>query len=172
MRKARYARYVRQKNRVLFLDIDGPMIPLRSYDMPGQTRPVVTKFDSSAVGMVNRACFKTGRQIVLHTSWIRTNFWKPGIDGPGDVHDHCIEQGIKAELFHEDAYCNRDISWRYDRVDEWLSRHPEVDDYVILDDVACDPLWNKKRHLLLIDESDGILMKDYHKLLDGTWRVA
>jgi hypothetical protein len=163
------ARYRRNPNRVLFLDIDGPMIPIRAYTMPGQTRPIVTKFDPCAVGFVNRACFKQGRQIVLHTSWIRTGFWKPNIDGPGDVHDHCISQGIEAELFHEDAYCNREIHWRYDRIDEWLSRHPEVDDYVILDDVNCPDEWDKKAHLLLVDEGNGLLMSDFNKMQDGTW---
>lgn len=158
-------------NRVLFLDIDGPMIPYRAYLMPGQTKPIVTKFDPCAVGLVNNACQKQGRQIVLHTSWIRTGFWKPDVSGEGDVLDHCVREGIHPSFFHEDAYCNRDISWRYDRIDEWLSRHKEVDDYVILDDEPCDTDWKRKKHLLLISSDDGISLKDSSRLLDGNWRL-
>lgn len=155
--------------RILFLDIDGPLIPGRAYDMPGQTRPIVTNFDPCAVGMINNACRKQKRKIVLHTSWIRTGFWQIGVDGPGDVHDHCIAQGIDADLFHEDAYCDRDVSWRYHRISNWLGTHPEVTDYVILDDVPPDEDWPYKKHFLWIDFDNGISMKNYRQLLDGDW---
>jgi len=156
-------------DRILFLDIDGPMIPQRAYDMPNQTRPIVTIFDPCAVGMINRACNKQKRKIVLHSSWIRTKFIETYVNG--DVKEHCIAQGIEAELFHDDAYCNRDVSWRYDRVDLWLQDHPGTTDFVVLDDEKCDPLWHYKKQLLLIDFDNGMTMKDYCKLLDGNWTV-
>ena len=138
--------------------------------MPGQTKPIVTKFDPCAVGMINRACEKQDRKIVLHTSWIRTGFWRIGVDGPGDVHDHCISEGINPDYFHEDLYCNRDIHWRYDRIGEWLKRHKEVEDFVILDDTPPnDDNW--KKHLLLVNFEDGMTTKIFHKLLDGTFKV-
>lgn len=163
---------MKDPNRILFLDIDGPLIPHRAYDMPGQTRPYVTKFDPCAVGIINKACRKQGRKIVLHSSWIRTKFMTRDDLLGQDVKEHCIAQGIEAELFHEDAYCDRDTSWRYDRVLLWLNAHPEVRDFVIVDDEAPDPLWHFTKQVLLVDFENGLTMKDYYKLLDGTWRVT
>ncbi len=159
-------------SRVLFLDIDGPLIPGRAYTMPGQTKPIVTTFDPCAVGFINEACAKTNRKIVIHSSWSRTGFWKINVDGPGDVHDHCIAQGINADLFHPDTYCDRDVSWRYDRVRGWLAKHPEVTDFVVLDDEPEDLSYKGElvdKHLLLIDFEDGMTMKDFRKLRDGNW---
>lgn len=79
-------------NKVLFLDIDGVVLPGRAYNLPNQTRPIVKVFDPCAVSLLNTACKKQGRKIVLHSSWIRTKLWTVGVTGPGDVHDHCIEQ--------------------------------------------------------------------------------
>lgn len=113
-------------SKIIFLDIDGPMIPYRAMLLEGQTR-VMTLFDPVAVGMLNHLCSEHGYRIVLHTSWIR-------IMGGDVTMAHCVKQGIKAEHFHSDPYCKEDLHWRYDRVAEWLNRHPETDNYVILDD--------------------------------------
>lgn len=157
-------------NKVLFLDIDGPMIPGRAYDMAGQTRPFVTIFDPVAVSIINTACEKQNRKIVLHSSWIRTKYIERDDLCGRDVKAHCTYQGINPEHFHEDAYCDRDTSWRYDRIDMWLAAHPEVNDFVVLDDEDCDPEWKHKRHLLLVGFEDGLLMKHWRKLKDGDWR--
>jgi hypothetical protein len=157
--------------KVLFLDIDGVLLPGRAYKLPNQTRPVVTIFDPCAVSMVNEACRKQKRKIVIHSSWIRTGFWSIGKDGPGDVHDHMIDQGINPLHFHEDAYCNRDMSWRYDRIDEWLARHPEVIDFVVLDDENCPDDWKFKTHLIHTDFDEGITMKIFQRILDGTFSL-
>lgn len=154
-------------DKVLFLDIDGVVLPGRAYMLPNQSEGVVTVFDPCAVSMINKACEKQDRKIVLHTSWIRTGFWRIGVDGPGDVHEHCIAQGINPDLFHEDAYCNRDIHWRYDRVAEWLARHPEVTDFFIVDDEP-DPDDRFVGHLINTDFDEGITMKQFRRLLDGT----
>lgn len=159
-------------NRVLFLDIDGVLLPGRAYMLPNQTEPIVKIFDPCAVSMVNSACEKQDRKIVLHSSWIRTGLWKIGEDGPHDVHNHVADQGINEKHFHTDLYCNRDIRWRYNRIDEWLSRHPEVDDFLILDD---EPEERENRrydnHLILTNFDEGITMEIYHRILDGTGKI-
>lgn len=161
-------------SKVLFLDIDGVLLPGRAYLLPNQTKPMVTTFDPCAVAMLNEACRKQKRKIVLHTSWIRTGFWKIGEDGPGDVHDHCVEQGVNPDLFHEDLYCDRDLWYRYDRVSEWLSRHPEVDDFLIVDDEpenngrGLEKVEKFKDHLILTDFDEGITMPIFRRILDGT----
>lgn len=155
-------------NKILFLDIDGVVLPGRAYLLPQQTKPIVKVFDPCAVSLLNSACDKQDRKIVMHSSWIRTQYWD-NYNPAGDVITHCVEQGINKELFHpDDPYCNRDISWRYDRVDEWVGRHPEVTDFLIVDDEPCAPDYQYKNHLVLTDFDEGITLAIYHKLLDGT----
>ena len=158
--------------KILFLDIDGVVLPGRAYMLPDQTKPIVKIFDPCAVSLVNAACERTERKIVLHSSWIRTGLWKIGEDGPYDVHDHLVNQGIDPKHLYRNPYCNRDISYRYDRIAEWVTDHPEVDDFVILDDVDIENdehRWLKK-HLILTDFDEGLTLKNFYQLLEGDWR--
>lgn len=165
-------------NKIIFLDIDGPMIPGRAYFLPNQKKAeglegfagVVTEFDPCAVSILNQVCKERGWKIVIHSSWIR-------IAGGQTTLDHCVRQGILAENFHEDAICDEEENWRYTRVAKWLKEHPEVTSYVILDDEPYQadvyseyPHPSKiKRHLMLIDFNEGLLMKHYRSIRDEDW---
>lgn len=148
--------------KIIFLDIDGPMIPGRAYNMPGQTKPVVKNFDLCAVGLLNALCQNKGWRIVIHSSWLRD--W-----GEQETYDHCVEQGLKPQYFHKDAWCFGGIHWRYTRVAKWLKEHPEIKRYHILDDepysididlykaVQDNPHPDDMSdHLILVDFFDGI----------------
>lgn len=156
--------------KVIFLDIDGPMIPGRAYKMPGQTRPIVKTFDPVAVGILNHFCETFGYKIVLHSSWIR-------LFGGKETHDHCIEQGLLAENFADPAVCDTELHWRYTRVAKYLLEHSEITHYVILDDEPySDDLTTMveipptlKNHLLLVDFYDGIVGTIIDKLRTGKW---
>jgi hypothetical protein len=152
-----------EKNRVLFLDIDGPLIPGRAYMLPNQTKPIVKTFDPVAVSLINEAC-KNRRQIVVHSSWLRypENY-------EYDLVGYMVKQGINRDLFHADPLCDGLIHWRYNRIREWLARHPEVTDYVVVDDEP-DPDGHVKGHLVLVDFEDGLMMKQFRQLKDGDWR--
>lgn len=156
--------------KILFLDIDGVVLPGRAYMLPNQTKPIVKVFDPCAVAMLNQACKKQGRKIVVHSSWIR--YWD---DEELNVKDHIINQGIDPDHFHEDWSCDKNLHWRYDRVSEWLARHPEVDDYVIVDDEpenngrGLEVKERYKDHLLLTDFDEGITMKQFRRLMDGVF---
>ena len=152
-------------SRVLFLDIDGPLIPQRAYTMPGQTKPYVTKFDPCAVGFINNACRKQKRKIVLHSSWICTSFISDYIKG--DVVDHCVDQGIDKDLFHDTPYCDRDQQDRYARVIKRVN-DDSIKDFVILDDEDTQNPFLKS-HLILVDFDQGMTMKDFYRLNDGSW---
>lgn len=55
-------------SRILFLDIDGVLLPGRAYMLPNQTNnPYVTVFDPCAVSMLNDALRKQKRKIVVHS---------------------------------------------------------------------------------------------------------
>lgn len=155
------------KNQILFLDIDGPMIPYRAAWLPNQT-PVMTIFDPIAVAMINKLCEKRPElKIVLHTSWVYLN------GGKGTL-KHCIDQGIKAEYFYEpDPFVDEEIHWRYNRIAEWLERHPEVTGYVIIDDTAYEKDAGGLHHpeemnsrLVLIDYNDGITCDKYTDIME------
>lgn len=154
-------------SRVLFLDIDGVVLPGRAYMLPTQTHdPFVTVFDPCAVSMINEACRKQNRKIVLHSSWIRTKYIENYVNG--DVISHCVAQGIKREHFHDDPYCDRDEAWRWNRVSGWLDKHPEVDDFFVLDDEKCEADWRWRDHVINTDFDEGITMYVFHRILDGT----
>lgn len=167
-------------NKIIFLDIDGPMIPGRAYCLPktkqkykGVLAGVMTEFDPIAVSMLNEICELRGWEIVLHSSWIR-------IVGGQVTYDHCIKQGLISQSFHEDAWCDETEHWRYTRVAKWLSNHPEVESYVILDDEpyqadiynGCSHPGDIEKHLMLIDFEDGLLFRHYRKLRDGVWKIG
>ena len=157
-----------QKNQILFLDIDGPMIPYRASFLPGQTS-VMTKFDPIAVAMINELCVKRPHlKIVLHTSWVYIN-------GGEATLNHCVEQGILRENFYEpDPYVKEDIHWRYNRVAEWLARHPETTGYVVVDDTPYEADINGayahpqglNSRIVLIDYNVGLTTDKYYDIME------
>jgi len=149
-------------DKIIFLDIDGPMIPYRALFLPGQTTPMEL-FDPVAVSLLNNLCSSFGWKIVVHSSWI----WMLG----GDYTiNHCVKQGIKPEHFHTESYCKQDINWRYDRVAEWLNRHPEVIDYAIVDDEPFKDSLNFKYpegmslHMVLVNYYVGFTFETYNQI--------
>lgn len=160
-----------EKHKVLFLDIDGPMIPGRAYNMPTQTKDLVKTFDPCAVGLINSLCQSNKWKIVLHTSWVR-------IEGGGLTYYHCLAQGLDPKYFHEDAWCDENETWRYTRVAKWLDKHPETTHYFMLDD---EPYKTDRYnyphpvdmadHLALVDFNDGIITSTINKIRGGDWKV-
>jgi len=158
-----------KKSKILFLDIDGPMIPGRAYTMPGQTKPVVEKFDPVAVGLVNYLCEYRDWKLVLHSSWIT-------LFGANESVQHCISEGINQNYFHKHPHCDPELHWRYDRVAKWLEEHPDTTHYAILDDepYATGDLVHPKgmiNHLVLVEFRDGILNDTLNQLTGGDFRV-
>lgn len=162
------------KQKIIFLDIDGPMIPGRAYHMPTQTKGIVKTFDPCAVGLLNKICSKSGWRIVLHSSWIQ-------ILGGEETHSHCISQGIPTEHFHDNAWCDENVGWRYTRVAKWLNENPDTTHYFILDDEPYRWAMEKNdlelhpkdidKHLILVDFEDGILTSTMNKISGGNWKV-
>lgn len=154
--------------KILFLDMDGPMLPARAQFLPGQTKPYWKVLDPVAVAMVNNVAETTGRRFVIHSSWVKhqDNF-------ENGLYAHLVDQGLKAENFHSDPIC-KDISWRYDRVSEWLARHPEVYDFVILDDEApqtLDPQWMTD-NLILVDYLNGLTWENFNDIKYKEWTCS
>lgn len=150
-------------DKIIFLDIDGPVIPYRAMFLPKQSAPMEV-FDPVAVSLLNHLCEENGWKIVLHTSWVQ-------IFGGEYTHKHCINQGIHAGNFHADAWCDENINWRYTRVAKWLNEHPDVTKYAIVDDepwqeeAMGDYPTGMQDHLILVNYYQGFMFSTYNDIL-------
>lgn len=123
-------------------------------------------FDPCAVSLVNALCRDGDAKIVIHSSWLKhwpiqqaNQLEDFGFDNT--VAGWCQFQGIESRFFHEDAECDKKWGWRYDRIDDWLSRHKEVTEYCILDDEKYNDGYPRADHVILTDFDEGITMKNY-----------
>lgn len=140
--------------KVLFLDIDGPMIPRRAFYLPKQTL-VVSKFDPVAVALLNSVLDKTGAKLVVSSTWgnLGIEVVKPSFE----------ENGISWDQVHQDWVTPRKLTdSRVHQIRMWLDKHPGIDLWASLDDENLD-LDGRNVH---VSFDDGMLLKHYHKLLE------
>lgn len=115
---------------IVMLDIDGPMIPLKSHYLPNQTH-VATVFDPCAVGMLLHLLDVTGARIVISSSH--------RLRGK----DHILKlfeiNGIPAKHLHRDWHTPMITSYtRSQEIQMWISDHSSNDLYVAIDDETLD----------------------------------
>lgn len=112
--------------KIIFLDIDGPMIPMRAYYLPKQTK-IVSVFDPCAVGLLNRLLQFSGAKIVISSTW--------GTQGRKVCADLLRKNKISPTHLHKDWITPRKMSSaRHHEINWWLRDHPDVVDYVALED--------------------------------------
>lgn len=113
--------------KIIFLDFDGPMIPLRAYFLPKQTKPIVSMFDPCAVSLLNKLIDESGAQIVISSTW--------GMQGRVEIKKVLRKNGIDPKHLHKDWITPRKFSSsRHHEVKWWLDDHPEVTHSVAIDD--------------------------------------
>jgi hypothetical protein len=127
--------------KVVFLDCDGVINHHGVYDecakRPGQTQPE-DWVDPSRVALVNEICDRTGAVIVVSSSW--RNF----LDGWKGVRDTLAKRGLRAEVVDSTITTTerQKLSWppgpRWDEIHYWLTWHPEVTQWVVLEDADTD----------------------------------
>lgn len=133
---------------VVFLDIDGPMIPGTMYllDLSCSMRRLVP---ATTVAVINTVCERSGARIVLNTTH---NMHRAGV---WEMREALIAQGVKADWFHPtDSKTNYPAKGlgRLAAVNEWLGRHPEVHDWVAFDDSK----FTDDERLILVDPEAGL----------------
>lgn len=118
----------KMRERVLFLDFDGPMIPMRAWPIQGDRG--YDTFDPVAAATVKRVLDSAGAKIVVSSSW--------RISGYDVVVDVMERAGLDRSYLHDDwkteCIASGPTLLRKKEIALWLSKHPEVQDYVILDD--------------------------------------
>lgn len=109
--------------KVLFLDIDGVLNSHRSaYAFGGFPYDVDAhrdRFDEVAIGLVRNICKAAGAQIVLSSSWRTDKNWTR------------IGEALNLPITDRTPSL---AGPRGEEIEAWLSTHPEVECYAILDD--------------------------------------
>lgn len=121
---------------VLFLDVDGVLVPMRAYvyakPRKGVDGGVFRKFDPVAVATILDILERSDAKIVLSSSRGRVD--------PARALADFAANGVGREWFHEDAITPRwpDHADRGIEIRAWLEKHPEVTTYAVLDDDHVD----------------------------------
>ena len=135
--------------KILFMDIDGPMIPHRAYLMPGNYGRLVTHFDHCATAMVNRLLRLAPAKLVISSAW--------QINGRVKMEELLTMNGIDSGHLHEDwATSPPGPMKRRAEIKLWLRRHPEVTHWVAFDD---EPV--PAPGCIQCSFADGLLMKHF-----------
>jgi hypothetical protein len=147
---------------VIFIDIDGPMIPMRAWVL-NMDQPKYEIFDPVAAATILRVVLAAGAKIVISSSW-RT-----------DGHDACVRilemAGIDRLHLHEDWRTpiteghRATAKGRAAEIYLWLAKHPEVEHHAVLDDMEL-PIPN----LVHVSMDDGILLC-HQKALFGIFNL-
>lgn len=131
--------------KVVFLDIDGPMIPATMF-LVDRMASYHRRFPPTTVAVINRLCEETGAKIVFNTTHNRP------FDGVPDIGAALVEQGLDAEHIHSDGHTRYPDIPRDLAVKEWLKRHPEALDWIALDDTK----FTDAENLIWVDPEAGL----------------
>jgi HAD domain in Swiss Army Knife RNA repair proteins len=120
-------------DRIVFLDFDGPIIPMMSHAK--RSKSTREKAWPACIAALNRITDTVGAKIVVSSSWRWGGF--------EHVRDLLRDWGATAEVIDitpilETAWKPENKLWagvpRGREIGSWLLEHPEVKEFVILDD--------------------------------------
>jgi hypothetical protein len=143
-------------SKILFLDFDGPMIPIRAWALSDGI--ISDTFDPVASSVV-RHLFEKNNDIglVISSSWRAL--------GREKIEAMLDRGGVPSKYLHADWETknleNHVMLDRHTEILEWISRHPEITKYVALDDF---PLKLPKDNFVHVTSNDGLLFSDQRKL--------
>ncbi len=147
-------------SKVIFIDVDGPLLPLRALLLPGQARGLVPvppaghrpceQFDPVAVSMLDRLCRRGPAKLVISSSWQAAAIPPLRLAG----------FDLVAHLHADPLTGDWDGVPRGHCIAGWLSRHPEVTHYVAFDD---DESIAGLSGAVLCTYENGLLVQHYYK---------
>lgn len=150
--------------KIVFLDFDGVITTLKSN----------WTLDKKKMELVKCICDETGAKIVISSSWRRytladtieeltTNQTKTGHE-PFLMPEYIVDVTARMYAF---KHGTREIHYGLDRgveIDRWLWEHPEVTNYVILDDDG-DMLLSQKNNFIKTHALRGISKRDVERAI-------
>lgn len=146
--------------KVIFLDIDGVINPGNNMKRNARLKRTCENmyFDPVCINHLKTLVAHSGARVVLSSTWrlpdeltLSTAHWVNLIT--------CLSNyGI--QLYGETG---PSLSTRHEEINAWLSEHPDVESYVILDDVNDDFQGENLRRLVLTNEIIGLTSSDVVK---------
>lgn len=141
-----------EKIKVIFLDYDGvinKIDPEGKYHTPTlMVGDIMTMADPELVYTLNLLVDRTGAEIVLSSSWRHHPEWRESLAASGvikpllDRTPRRLPEGMVDTM-------------RGDQIAYWLSQHPEVEKYAIIDDDS-DMLESQKENFFQTDVKEGL----------------
>lgn len=119
--------------RIIFLDIDGPMIPAVFY-LQNSNPSYTQELDPRSVAVIKFICEKSRAKIVFNTTHNR--YLHAQDHSPGLIR-RFEDAGLGEYLFYEDICTSYPDMSRAKAIGEWLSRHADAE-WVALDDCKID----------------------------------
>lgn len=143
---------------IIFLDIDGVLTSARVH-IPSGHGGAWRRFDPIALEFIEKVGHRWPAKIVLSSTW-RDFFDYRSIT-------HIFHNSTIPELLHSDWKTKNRQANRGLEVEAWLSAHPNVENYIILDDNS-DFLPHQMKQLIQTHEEEGMLSKHYQLVLNKT----
>lgn len=156
-----------EKQRIVFLDIDGPIINTPMFYLDPMCSMQRTQLNTQAIAYVKRLCMIADAKVVFNTTH-NNHFIIDELTGINrSIKDDMIRWGLPDAMIHKDWRTNYP-NWgdsRMRAVDEWIEGQGDSEiDWVAFDDV----LFTNSKRLILIDYEKGIDYAAYRKAAK-TW---
>lgn len=157
--------------KVIFLDVDGVLNFEKWYQNvdgrnPGNLYGQEGDLDPLCVNRIIKICNETGAKVVISSDWriswytTQVRLAKMGLDENYviDKTPEYIWRNVSKHDYFNDDY---EETYEYSRgaeIDGWLKEHPEVTNYVIIDD-RTDFTDKQKEHFVHVDPMWGLVDK-------------
>lgn len=148
-------------NKVIFLDIDG-VIQSPRYCVSTQQTGVMCAFEPAAMNFLRIILENTGAKIVISSTW-RIGDYETSRNELKMIFCACGYSEI-AEAFHTDWRTENLNAIRGTEIKEWLDRHKNIKEYLILDDDN-DMLPEQKDRFVKTDPMNGFLLQHFDDAL-------
>lgn len=146
--------------KIIFLDVDGVINSGNNMKRNAQLKRTCETmyFDSDCMRLLKKLVQNTGAKLILSSDWRFPDPRTHSICHLQNFSDRLADYGLGLTGQTGEARLCRD-----EEISEWLQEHPEVTNYVILDDVNDGFQGENHRHLVLTDEIIGLTLEDIQK---------
>jgi hypothetical protein len=110
-------------------------------------------FDPVALELIRKICQKGDVKIVLSSTW-----------RIGDKVYPKMAQALDLPIIDRTSYRLSGGGRRGDEIAQWLEDHPDIKEYVIVDDETFDMNKDQQAHIIKVDGEEGLSFKNYCKI--------